>query len=115
MAISTLAEFRIAHPEFVDVPDNEIEQYLSLSDLYVTDCWGDNMGRGSALFAAHYAKLNEDGGADKQGIKSITSGSHKVEFQQKAATNSADFGATIYGQLFAAMKSRYSRFVVRAV
>ncbi len=116
MAIATLAEFRIAHPEFVDACDDDIEKYLGLSDLYVNECWGDDMARGSALFAAHYIKVGESGsGADTPNIKAITSGSHKVEYQQTTQTGAADFGATLYGQLFKVMKSRYSRYIVRAI
>ena len=123
MPISTLDEFRQSHPEFVDVCDDDIEIFLGLSSTYVNECWGDNMQRGSALFAAHYAKLKADADAVVTAggiVRSISSGSHKVDFfENRVATSglgeAAGIDTTIYGQLFAQMKARYTRFVVQAV
>lgn len=118
MAAATLASFRAAYPSFTATDDADVVRYLEAAAvLYVGPHWGDNEARGGHLYAAHRATLATEAAAGDTGqvIKSIGSGSHKIEFQNTAPDDGTGWDATDYGEMFAVLLARYSRWTVRAI
>lgn len=111
MAQPSLSEFLARYPEFGCVEHSLIIGVLAEAPLYVDGSWEELESHGAMLYTAHALSLQGQGDTPfarnyrNSGVTSITSGSHKVVYQDVRGA-ALGFGSTVYGQRFEALADR---------
>ena len=117
MTAITLSAFRQRYTEFNCVVDAEIEPLIAESSLFVTDGWGDYQELGGGLYIAHHLSIAGYGtgtaanAVSNAGIRSRTSGSHRIEYFDTSSNdaNGEGFSATSYGVRFERLLKAFSQ------
>lgn len=111
MAQPSLNTFLARFPEFGCVDHSLIVAVLAEAPLFVDARWDELEALGAMLYTAHSLSLQGQGDTpfagifNKSGVTSITSGSHKVVYQDLRGA-ALGFESTTYGQQFEALANR---------
>ena len=114
MAQASLAGFLARFAEFTCVDYTKINTVLAESSLFTDESWGEAEALGSMLYTAHSLALQGLGSGAASaashniGVKSRSSGSHKIEYDHSAGAGASGFLTTPYGQQFADLRARVS-------
>ena len=114
MAQASLADFLARFSEFACVDYTKVNTVLAEAALYTDESWGEAETLGSMLYTAHsLASQGLGSGAasvasHSYGVKSRSSGSHKIEYDLNAGEGASGFLSTPYGQQFADLRTRLS-------
>lgn len=109
-----LGLFRIRYPAFAAVPDATVEYWLADAERFVDDSWieGDR-DPAKMAYAAHQLAMQGLGAAAGSislpgGVTRFRSGSMDISIAEGAASalSRGGYGATRYGQEFAALQRR---------
>ena len=116
MAQASLADFLSRFAEFDCVDYTKINGALAEAALFTDATWGEAEALGSMLYAAHALSSQGLGSGsvslENAGIKSRSSGSHKIEYSEtKHGIENHYFGSP-YGRQFADLKARVSPAVL---
>ena len=118
MAQAGLADFLSRFAEFDCVDYTKINGALAEAALFTDATWGEAEALGSMLYAAHALSSQGLGSgaasaaSSNLGIKSRSSGSHKIEYTDTAHGFDNHYFATSYGRLFAQIRAQISPAVV---
>ena len=109
--MEVLKIIRTTMKEFADVPDEEVEVYISLVEPLVSKKrFGELYSQAIAFVTAHKMKLNGLGKkigtgtiGDTIGLTSVSEGETSVSFSNNQIGNTAsdaEYGLTVYGMQF---------------
>lgn len=109
--MEALKIIRTTMKEFADVPDEEVEVYISLVEPLVSKKrFGELYSQAIAFVTAHKMKLNGLGKkigtgtiGDTIGLTSVSEGETSVSFSNNQIGNTAsdaEYGLTVYGMQF---------------
>ena len=117
MAQPSLNDFLTRFPEFGCVEHSLIISLLAEAPLYVDARWSEYESLGAMLYVAHNLTMQGQGDTvfagkfKNSGVTSITSGSHKVVYQDVRGA-ALGFDSTPYGEKFEALANRIGVNVV---
>jgi hypothetical protein len=114
MAQAGLADFLSRFAEFESVDTIKINGALAEASLFTDTTWGEAEALGSMLYAAHALSSQGLGSgaasaaSSNSGIKSRSSGSHKIEYTDTANGIENHYFATPYRRQFAQLRLQVS-------
>lgn len=105
----TPAQFKVAKPQFADVPDETVQAYLDLGALFVDASWGDKQDIGQIAATCHLMTLDGLGtdpasqsyATGAASYQSIKSGQLTLTRYQTDMSGRDWFGQTACGQFYA--------------
>ena len=118
MVQASLADFLSRFAEFDCVDYTKINGVLAEAALFTDTTWGEAEALGSMLYAAHALSSQGLGSgaasaaSANSGIRSRSSGSHKIEYTDTQGGIENHYFATPYGRQFADLKARVSPAII---